>query len=84
MITETVVLDRTDNSWRSVVLTGTHMTIAGMTRPIRIRFGISSVSEGMLLQPEDVLKVEETVYIQPVPNRQAGTQLHTTLYVHKD
>jgi len=85
VITETVVLDSNDpDTWRSIVLTGTRMTIAGMTNPIRVRFGITSVSEGMLLQVDDVMEVEETIYVQPIPNKRTNKNVKTSLYVHKD
>lgn len=90
MITETIVLDNNDNSWRSIVNTGTSITIAAMSHPIRVRFGISSVSDGIPLDVNDVLTAEETIYVQPV-NVKSSIQTRSgkkygntvTIYVNK-
>jgi len=82
MVTSTIVLDRNDNSWRSVVNTGDFMVLAGHTGPFRLRFGISSTSEGMIVKKGESIKAEETVYIQPVNLNNAKSR-YTTIYVHK-
>jgi len=82
VVTHTVVLDRTDGAWRSLVNTGAYMLLAGQTGPFRLRFGITSVSEGFVINPGESLKVEETVYVKPVPETNDKRQF-ITLYVHK-
>ena len=82
MVTETVVLDRADNSWRSIVNTGDYMVLAGHNGPFRLRFGVNSTSEGMIVEKGESLKVEETVYVRPVTIVNDRRQ-YTTLYVHK-
>ena len=82
MVTETVVLDRDDGSWRSVVNTTGTIVISGMTAPIRIRMGINSTSEGWLLEVNDVLTAQETIYIQPTKKGLRGSGI-TTVYVNK-
>jgi len=83
MVTETVVLDKEDGSWRSVVNTQGTIIIAGMTGAIRLRFGISSTSEGMILEEEDTITATETVYIQPMPKTTKRQYGFITVYVHK-
>jgi len=82
MVTSTIVLDRAGNSWRSVVNTGAFMVLAGHTGPFRLRFGIGSTSEGMIVLVGASMKVEETVYIRPV-NPTNDVKQFTTVYVHK-
>ena len=82
MITETIVLDRGDDSWRSIVNTTGMMTLAGGTGPIRFRFGITSTSEGILLAPGDTLATEETIYIQPTKQALRENKF-VTLYVNR-
>ena len=82
MVTETIVLDRMDGSWRSVVNTGSYLVLAGMTGKIRLRYGISSTSEGMLIDVDDVIIADETVYIQPINQKIKGGQ-YITVYVTK-
>lgn len=82
MVTETIVLDRLDGSWRSITNTGTYMVLAGMTGNIRLRYGISSTSEGMLLTPDDVITADETVYVQPTRQKLNKSQF-ITLYASK-
>ncbi len=83
MVTETIVLDRDDGSWRSVVNTSGTIIIAGMTGSIRLRFGIASSSAGMLLNEEDTITANETFYIQPVPKTTKRQYGYTEVYVHK-
>jgi len=83
MVTETVVLDRSDNEWISVVNTAGTIIIAGMTGSIRLRFGIDSSSAGMLLDEEDTITAHETFYIQPVPKTSKRQYGYTEVCVHK-
>jgi len=64
MVTETIVLDHEDGTWRSITNTTNGLTIADISHPIKVRFGISSTSDGIPLAPGDVLVAEETVYVQ--------------------
>lgn len=80
MTTYTIILDRTDGVWRSIVNTGDYMVLAGHTDDFRLRFGINSDSEGMIVKKGNSVKVEETVFVKPV-KRNKGQ--YTTLYVHK-
>lgn len=82
MVTETVVLDRADDTWRSIVNTGNFIVLVGMTGPIRVRFGITSTSEGILLEPGSSLQAAETVYVQPTKQGLRNSQ-YITLYVNK-
>ena len=82
MITSTIILDRADDSWRSIVNTGEFMVLAGQTSSFRLRFGISSDSEGMIINPGESLRVEETVYVRPILRTNDKRQ-YITLYAHK-
>ena len=82
MVTETVVLDRDDDTWRSIVCTGNFLVIAGMTGSIRVRFGITSTSEGILLEPGSSLQAAETIYVQPTKQSLKKSR-YITIYVNK-
>lgn len=91
MLTETITLDNKDNSWRSIVNTTTSITIADMTGPIRVRFGISSASDGIPMESGDILTAEETIYLQPIISKtsnytRSGKQnLHNTkVYINRN
>lgn len=81
MITETIVLDRFDNTWRSIILTGDYIVIADTSDDIKIRFGISSTSDGIEITPRDVLRAEETVYIKP--SKRSTKRGSVKVYINK-
>jgi len=83
MVTETVVLDNLDDTWRSIVNTGDYFVLAGHTGPFRLRFGINSVSEGMVVNVGESMKVEETVFIQPAHVAENRQKRYVTVYAHK-
>lgn len=66
MTTADYILEHTEG-WRAFVPTseGAFLSvIRGIS--ISYRFGIASSSEGVLLKPYDLLKVDETVYIKEI------------------
>lgn len=82
MVTYTIPLDRTDDTWRSITNTGEYMVLAGHTGAFRLRFGITSSSEGFLVHPGESVKVTETVFVKP-ELRPTLTSNYTVVYAHK-
>lgn len=83
-VTETIILDRTDGSWRSIVLTGDYTQIAHMVGNVKVRLGISSDSEGILLEPGDIFQAAETIYVKPTWDyTMSGRNKKVYLYINR-
>lgn len=64
MVTESIIIDRAEG-WRSLTMTGTVIHIASVIdNRVRVRLGISSTSEGFILNVGDTMSANETIYVK--------------------
>lgn len=64
MITEDLVFNKS-NDWLALLLTGSKIIIQNNSKfPIKYRFGFDSESDGNILNTQDIIIVDNDVYIQ--------------------
>ena len=69
LFTEDIIITEQDG-WTAIVLTGTVIYITEIRQNrLMYRFGISSLSNGAILENGESITIAETIYVKPFDNK---------------